>query len=230
MGGTRAGRGVQSEPNATMLRRARTKTGTDPNSGMTPLSRATGAPAWIRSAPRLARGSLFAALMALVSAGCVDSPPTYTAPVRSPPIILGNLVTPSTHQVYRFKLDRGTSSTIQPLNVPFRSIDAGEPLISIFWVDYDPNQPNLGLLDAPPVQADSRPLDEQDRSVTFNWDTSPFAGCHTVTMVLAHASTYPSQLEPPRDENDIGQVTWFFDVQDQSVPAEQRPVCWPSLQ
>lgn len=159
--------------------------------------------------------------MALVSAACVDSPPTYTAPVRSPPIILGNLVTPPTHQVTRITLT--ASPTIQPLNVPFRSIDAGEPLISIFWVDYNPNQPNVGLLDAPTVEADSRPLDEQDRSVTFNWDASP-PGCHTVTMALAHASTYPSQLEPPVDQNDIGQVTWFFDVRDPSSPVPR--VCW----
>jgi hypothetical protein len=125
-----------------------------------------------------------------------------------------------------------------PLKVPFRSIDAGEPLIAIFWVDLDPSasqvEKNDSLFDARPVADDSRPLDEQVRVVTFNWDaaSSP-PGCRTVTMQLAHESTFPVQPNagvfqpgrlPPTNVNDIAQVTWWFDVRDPGDPSQ--PICW----
>jgi hypothetical protein len=167
--------------------------------------------------------------------GCFDTAPTYTAPVQSPPIILGNLVNPSTVEVQTITLNVG--ATPVPLRVPFRSIDAGEPLVAVFWRDYEPNlsqeKKNDLLLLAPTLPADSRPLDEQDRVVAFNFDASPFPGCHTVTMHLAHESTYPKDPEqgindpgklPATNQFDIAQVTWWFDLRDRADPAP--PICW----
>jgi hypothetical protein len=204
---------------------------------MTRLSGAWLGAQWVPGDIALARRSLLMLAMSASSAGCVDATPTYTAPVQSPPIILGNQVTPPTHKVQTVILKSPPPTTVS-LRVPFRSIDAGEGLVAIFWVDWDPTQPlNRQRPIARGVRADSSPLDEQNREVTFDWEAStnpPGPGCRTVTMVLSHASNYPIDPEngifvpgllPPIDVNDIAQVTWFFDVQDPSDPSPS-PVCW----
>jgi hypothetical protein len=173
--------------------------------------------------------------MGALASGCLDEPPTYSAPVQSPPIVLGNQVSPSTVKPQTIPLN-SPPPTLVPLKVPFRSIDAGEPLVAIFWLDLDPldsqTERNSHLLFAPTLPADARPLDEQDRAVTFDFDATNRAGCHTVTMHLAHESTYPNDPEhgindpgklPPTNQFDIAQVTWFFDIRD---PTRSQPVCW----
>jgi hypothetical protein len=206
---------------------------------MTRLSRRWSAGLCVRAAAGLARCSLLPAVLGAAT-GCLDTAPTYTAPVQSPPIILGNQVTPSTLSVQTINLSDPQPPV--PLKVPFRSIDAGEDLVAILWRDYDPTKPQTTIndtqwLDAKGgLPADSRPLDEQDRVVTFDWDPSPspFHGCHTVTMHLAHESTYPidpttGKFQPGKiaatNQYDIAQVTWFFDVQDPKDPGV-KPVCW----
>lgn len=213
-----------------MPRPATTKT----RSGMTPLSRSGSVRGCIRRCTRLARHSLLLSSVGVVTA-CLDAPPTYEAPVQSPPIILGNLVDPPTVEVQTIVLP----TTPVSLKVPFRSIDAGEPLVAIFWRDLDPSQSqtekNNHLLLSPALPPDSRPLDEQDRVVTFGFNADAFPGCHTVTMHLAHESTYPTDpangiripgLLPATNQFDIAEVTWFFDVQDPSVDPSLRPICW----
>lgn len=189
---------------------------------------------------RLARCSLFAAALGATT-GCLDTPPSYSAPVQSPPIILGNQVDPATSEVTTIILPHPS----QPLKVPFRSIDAGEDLTAVLWLDFDPSRPQNEIFDQQwldarsGLPADSRPLDEQDRSVTFEWDpkSSRVQGCHTFTVQLAHESTFP--IDPPTgkfqpgelaatNSNDIGQVTWYFDVQDPTNPAP-KPVCWSTV-
>jgi len=190
---------------------------------------------YLRAAERLAWCSLLPAVVGATTS-CFDTAPTYTAPVQSPPIILGNLVDPSTVEVQTITL-KNTPPTTQPLRVPFRSIDAGERLVAVFWRDFDPNQTqeekNNRFLLAPLLPADSRPLDEQDRVVAFDFDASPFPGCRTVTMHLAHESTYPKDPEhgindpgklPATNQFDIAEITWWFDVRDPSLPSQ--PICW----
>lgn len=236
-GGHRAGPGLQSEPNAAMPRQAKTKT----RSGMTRLSRLWSAEQCLRAAGRVARCSLIPAVLGAAT-GCLDTAPTYTAPVQSPPIILGNFVDPPTVKVQTITLT--TKPFLQTLKVPFRSIDAGEDLVAIFWRDYDPFKSQTEINDNQwlnargGLPADSRPLDEQDRAVTFDIDASDsrLRGCHTVTMHLAHESTYPVDPKtgtfqpgklPATNQFDIAQVTWFFDVQDPTDPAP-KPICWSS--
>jgi hypothetical protein len=175
--------------------------------------------------------------MGAPTAGCLDAPPTYSAPVQSAPIILGNQVDPPTHVVQPVIL---TSKPFnKTLTVPFRSIDGGEDLVAVLWVDYDPNELEERWEDARGgIPADSRPLDEQlGRAVTFEWDAARFLGCRSVTVHVAHESTYPIDPKtgtfepgklPAKDQFDIGQVTWFFDVQDPSDPSP-KPICWGRL-
>jgi hypothetical protein len=219
-----------------MPRQAKTKT----RLGMTRLSRPWSADQCLRAFPRVAWCSLLPAVVGATTA-CLDAPPTYTAPVQSPPIILGSQVVPPTLSVQTIPL------TPRQLKVPFRSIDAGEALVAVLWLDFDPSKSQDQAtifeeqwLDARAgLPADSRPLDEQDRTVTFDWDPSPsrFHGCHTLTIQLAHESTFPT--DPPTgkfnpgelaatDPFDIAQVTWWFDVRDPSSQ-DPHPICWGGL-
>lgn len=217
-----------------MLRRARTKAGADPNSSMTPLSRSRASRRFIPSAGGLARRSLLGFLVALPSTGCVDSPPTYTAPETSPPIVLGNLVVPSPVSVITVPLN-----DTKHLTVPFRSLDGqlGNSLVAVYWHDLEPGltQEELNTRFIVPISIpeDLGPLDQQQRVASFTWTASP-AGCHTVTMELSHEANFPTDREkgifepghlPPKDQNDIAQVTWFFDVQDKTNPSSTQ-TCW----
>jgi hypothetical protein len=205
-----------------------------PIGGMTGVSRIEGRTGRVRSLNVLARASLV--LSAIGASACFDATPTYIVPAQSPPIILGNQVVPSTVTVNVVTLDETQSLTV-PLNVPFKSIDSGEPLVAIFWQDLNPNETqevkNTQLQGVISVREDARPLDEQiGREFTFRWTVTQ-AGCRIVTMNLSHASNFPTNPEqgifepghlPPTDQTDIAQVSWFFDVRDKSAPTVQP--CW----
>ena len=239
-GGIRVARGVQSEPNATMFRRARTKAGPDTSSGMTRLSGFETAWRSVRCLPVLARRSLLPVAVAALSTSCVDPPPTYTAPEQTPPIVLGNKVVPPTISVFRVTVSPNTALTV-PLHVPFRSMDGPDnPVTAVVWRDLEEGlsqkEKNDRFIRAVSQKEDLRPLDEQeDRTAEFAWE--PQAGCRTVTMEISHEKNYPTDREngifepghlPPIDQNDIAQVTWFFDVQDSTVDPSERPICWGS--
>lgn len=216
-----------------MVRQARTRAELQSTPGMTCVSRAAAGWPSVPWFVAVARRSLFVAVVG--TPACVDPTPTYTAPVQSAPIILGTKVVPQNVQVLPVNL-----GSPQPLLVPFKSIDAGEGLYAILWLDLNPSasqeDKNKQLLRPLSIREDSRPLDEQvDRAAEFDWQATP-AGCHTVTMALSHAQNYPTDPEhgifepghfPPKDPDDIAQITWFFEVQNPNDPG--APPCWSSL-
>lgn len=218
-----------------MPRLAQTKT----QATMTRLSGCWSPEQCVRRAAHLARGSLLTGAMGALASGCLDAPPTYSAPVQSPPFILGSQVKPDTISVQTVILSN--PQTPVHLIVPFRSIDAGEDLVGILFADYDPSKSQTEInnnqwIDAKgSLPADPRPLDEQVRDVKFDWDPSPsrFHGCHTITLQLAHESTFPidpttGQFQPGKsaatNPSDIAQITWYFDVRDPSDTSQ--PTCW----
>jgi hypothetical protein len=203
-----------------MRRLVRMKTDARPKAGMTCVSRTHVHSSPSRGLNALAWCSLLVSTVG--ASACFNETPTYTVPGRSTPIILGTQVDPPTVEVRKVSL-----GFEQALSVPFQSIDAGEGLFAIFWHDLatgmTQDQINTQLLTEVPIDPDSRPLEEQDRTVSFTWPATP-AGCRTVTMALSHATNFSTPFVPPKDPSAVAQVTWFFDVRDPSTPT--APPCW----
>jgi hypothetical protein len=142
-----------------------------------------------------------------MTSGCiVAEPPQYTDPVRTPPELNVYLATPPLTQVLSVYTPQGPSFT-----VPIRSEDAGEDLSAIYFRDY--NSADQRLLNIQSISASTYneinrtiastrlPVGDQDK------------GCHTVTLVVAHASSFQAknklQLDPAKAETDAAIITWW---------------------
>ena len=150
----------------------------------------------------------------VLSTGClVAEAPEYGAPEQTPPFINTTLVTPPLFVV----LEARPRETIQ-LTVPFRSEDAGEALTASLWLDYNmPNQDPQGDHEKAPAS-----LDDLDRSVTISWGPNSVpSGCHTLTLLLMHDSSYDDVLDLPKEgrDTDVASVTWIVNKLDSAVPA-----------
>jgi hypothetical protein len=182
------------------------------------------------SASDLARCSLVPALMSLLAVGCVDPPPEYAAPERLPPVVTTTDVYPSLTQVTTYSAQ--TEEIV--FTVPFRSDDAGEDLRAFFVLDIGPTQDaDFSQIKADPlVPADPRPFaDQADRQPLegrwkLNVGVRP-SGCHTMTMVLSHATNFDTAYHTvePLDE---ARVTWWLDLQPVTTDGAPGPVCWPN--
>lgn len=192
---------------------------------MTPLSGAETYRCSVRHLRSLARRSLFLAAMSVSATACVDSPPTFTAPEHSPPFILADQVVPDTSRV--FTMSSQSQTTTITFTVPFKSLDLDQEtdkLRAVFWLDYDPNEPQSSwrLSGEVVVDGDTRPLSEQDNRVVSNpWKVPATNGaCHRMTMWFAHTSEFPTVYQPT-DTTSLATVTWFLDLH----PSGQA-ACW----
>ena len=187
----------------------------------------------------LARSSqatlLVLALCALGPAGClVAETPDYGPARQTAPVVEPLTISPTPS--YQFDVDYVQSRT---LTLFARSEDNGEELTAAIWVDYVPSD---GSGDAGPNEREQyiedfnvapRPFD-QPKQVSFPFKPTPAQvppGCHTLSVLLMHRSSYDSVSNKPIQgayENDVTVVTWFFFAHDDTNPGPYDPSAPPA--
>jgi len=178
----------------------------------TPLSRPAPAAQEKKAAFGLARRSLLAlSSMTLISSCVVADPPTYTDPTQTRPALNAFLATPPIFQVLTVQLPSTSTPTF---TVPVRSEDNGERLIANFFIDYgSPTASFVGDVIVNPATF----VDDSDRFITFVWQSlnSQLPGCHTMTLIVAHQSSYTRDTQTP-DKNlalkDVALMTWWLNL------------------
>ncbi len=160
----------------------------------------------------LAQRSLLAlASMTLISSCIVADPPTYTDPTQTRPELRAYLAKPPIYQVVSIQLPQ---VGIPSFTVPVRSEDNGERLLANFFLDFESTRvsPLGGQIIAPGTLNDPT-----DRSISFAWTTvnGASAGCHTITMVVAHESSFTTNPQTPDMDaaaKDAAIITWWVNV------------------
>ena len=151
---------------------------------------------------------LFAALS---STGClVSDPPKYEEPGVTPPFLDLIQATPMPGRV--IARERGTNATIK-FDVPLRSEDNSENLWFALYRNFSivpNNRPVFGPNKLPPGT-----FDETDRAIRFDWeiDETVGAGCHQLTLLVSHESTWDFDLHRPHPLRGIGDsamATWWL--------------------
>jgi hypothetical protein len=171
----------------------------------------------------LARRSLLLSSIMLFSQGCiVADPPEYRAPGQTRPELNVYSAVPTAIQALTVYSNPPVATNI---SVPFRSEDAGEQLRALFFLDYQvpkagetqPGQDRLVGQTIPPST-----YDNTDRAISHLWlpDTTP--GCHFLTLIVAHRSSFldsnEDRLDPRKADEDAAMVTWTVNVD----PADGR--------
>lgn len=139
---------------------------------------------------------------ALGSAGClVSDPPKYEEPGLTPPFL--DLVGTDPLPGRIIQREQGTNPVIS-FKVPVRSEDNGENLWFSLYRNFSFSPNSL------PVVANRRlppgTFDETDRSISFDWtiDSSVYLGCHQLTLLVSHESTWNLNLARPDPLASIG--------------------------
>jgi hypothetical protein len=158
-------------------------------------------------------------LISMACGSCVLSdPPVHGQATQTPPILYANQADPSPYVV----IETGAGAEIR-VNVPIRSEDDGEPLQAELILNHSiaGGDPYVNrLLGSVPVTAGS--LVDDSRSVDIAKDLPPglTQGCHQLTLLVTHASNLV-----PREKSDIATVTWWLNVDDDPLTANQLAEC-----
>lgn len=178
----------------------------------TPLSRRARRLIGKRPGFGLAQQSLVAVLsMTVVSSCIVADPPTYTDPTQTRPALNAYSATPQVFQVLVIQLP---TTTAPSFTVPVRSEDNGEGLNANLIVDYGSTN---AFRAASTRVAPASFNDDTDRFITLTWAAVNQAapGCHTVTLIVAHESTFPNDfdtLDPLLASKDAALLTWWLNL------------------
>jgi len=149
--------------------------------------------------------------MTAIGSCVVADPPTYTDPTQTAPELRGAQATPKIFQVVTIQLPQVGFPTF---TVPMRSEDNGEQLFANFFLDYGSTR--RVFLHGQPVSPGTL-SDPSDRSISFSWqaiDPTRDAGCHTITALVAHQSSFTSDLQIPdtAHASDVALLTWWVNV------------------
>ena len=153
----------------------------------------------------LARVSLL--IGAVAPAACLDAPPDYTPPEQIPPSIIAGTAVPPLASVYL--VDPGQ---VIDFNVQYRSADAGENLRAVLFLDLPPDDlhPKEEMRAEIPASRDG--FQKIHTFAAFSWPVRPgLTGCHSMTLILTHASNLPLDTLLPTDEERAARVTWWFE-------------------
>jgi hypothetical protein len=151
---------------------------------------------------------LSAAASPFLSGCLVADAPDYGGPQQTPPYIESSSISPPPY----FMITVFEDMVSQPFAFRVYSEDAGEKLVTAFFQDY-------GL-------ADDRPLDDQEHppstldeprliSVSVDLNRIPDNGCHQLTLLVMHESTWDTATDrpiPSKAQHDVTSVTWWLDV------------------
>jgi hypothetical protein len=169
------------------------------------------------------------ALALLVFTGCiVADPPQYEEPKRTPPILGLSRAEPSPFWLVIIDRESNVQGNDQLLvTVPVRSDDQGERIWYSLYVDYKAQRPILlaGNQFEPPST-----MDDENRflEAKLSIGAQVPAGCHQLTLVAAHESswestTYQPSLDAPKE--DIAIATWWMNVDPENSDPYTLPSC-----
>jgi hypothetical protein len=181
---------------------------------------------------RLAWRSLgLLSIMSFAGSCIVADPPEYRAPGQTRPVL--NMYSAVPTQTQALVID--ASLAVRPsidFSVQVRSEDAGEDLRGVFFIDYQmPGEDALRLM-----RLDPSTYDNVGRYFKFPWPPGKVRGCHFLTLVVAHTSTFQVNdqwhLDPRFADNDAALATWTVNVLNSpadettlsSCPAREGPV------
>jgi hypothetical protein len=165
-----------------------------------------------KRALRLAWQSLaLVSLMPLLQSCIVADPPAYRAPVRTQPLLDSYKSVPLPQQLL---VVYTTDQVGVSISVPVRSEDAGEDLQARFFLDY--GVPSLER----PLRGQRIPAstyDDTSRSASYDkWLPRTTSGCHLLTLVVAHVSSYQLTDQDHLNRNTAGDdaatLTWLVNV------------------
>jgi hypothetical protein len=151
------------------------------------------------------------AAVAVACVGClVSEPPEYEEPSLTPPFLDMISATPLPGRI--IVRHRNQNELLIKFDVPFRSEDAGEPI----WFALHRNY-TFGT-STPVVASQKLPagtFDETDRSIRFDWNINSNleAGCHQLTLLVSHDSTWVLAESRPdliRGIGDSAMATWWL--------------------
>ena len=158
----------------------------------------------------LARVSLVAVLLSMLSGCLVDDPPPFTPPQKTPPRLDYSRALPG--------LDRPitkTSGELIPFSIPVTSEDAGDPLSAVLLLDYAGDGTPSDFVNGWPGPAST--LNDKTRVVSVPWFVRPAMaitpGCHRLTLRVTHSSNLvKDQLVLVVDKEDLAEAYWFVNV------------------
>jgi hypothetical protein len=138
--------------------------------------------------------------------GCiVADPPVFEQPEKTPPVLDLAAADPPIFEV----LQKAPASHV-PINVPFRSEDAGVRLQAVLFLNYktpdEAPQPGLRNLDPGTFG--------EERAIKMEWDVPSVTAseCDQLTLQVTHFDNLDEQNEPI-DKSDVGLATWWVEIQ-----------------
>jgi hypothetical protein len=158
------------------------------------------------------------ALACWSSSGCLAADqPTFEEPGKTPPFLLAQRASPVVTKPVPDFLDDNVKKV--DLSVEVRSEDAGDPLVAKLVFNYATEQPlDLGPSGTflPGTLADTK----RKLELVLNRSSLPvgWTGCQQVSMVVTHESkvTIKDGIQFPTDVEEIGVITWWFNIPDPS--------------
>ena len=166
-------------------------------------------------------------LLALAAPAClVAEPPSYEEPRRTPPILDLYAAKPFIGGV--IPIARSASLELPDridFKIPVRSDDQGEDL---WWMLYADRTFSNELLVWGPQRVPASTLDDTTRYVQYTWieDTRYAKGCHTLSFVVAHLSSW-DLVGPPMllDATDAAVGTFWINVDPGLTDPNTLPHC-----
>jgi hypothetical protein len=157
----------------------------------------------------LARLSLAAVLLSMVSGCLVDDPPPYVAAKKTAPRLDYSRAQPGLDQI----IVKNSGEPI-PFSIPVTSEDAGDPLSANMLFDYAGDGSVPDFLRPLPLPASTLD-DPEERLFKFQWivrdGISP--GCHRFTLRVTHASNVNLDFpEQAIDKADQAEAFWFANI------------------
>jgi hypothetical protein len=172
-----------------------------------PFGRGKQRNALARSSQALLSVLLLATAGALSSTGClIAEAPDYGEPRRTTPMIDHESIEPDPW----FVVEVTPELPVPPFQMTVRSEDAGEGLLAVPVLNYGipDRQEVLFAFEAPARAAD------QPKTVRVEIPLAELLplGCHTVTVLVMHTSSFDYTTGLPRDvvsDGDVASVTWW---------------------
>ena len=152
----------------------------------------------------------------LVSQGCiVADPPQYREAVQTRPLLEVYEASPVTNDIVVW-------STMSPpitFSIPVLSEDAGHDLKAYAFTDYGV----VGVERLVSGQTIPASTSEQSREIAFVWRPDVSNGCHIVTIIVGHESSFKANdithLNPRTAGDDAAIVNWWAEINpDKNAP------------
>lgn len=153
-----------------------------------------------------------ALLLSITAPGClVAEPSDYEEPRRTPPFLDLYAAKPFVGEVIAIDRTDADMNDRIDFKIPVRSDDQGE---NLFWVLYL-DRTFTGELAVEDAEVPASTIDDTTRYVQYPWpaDNRYSKGCHTLSFVVAHKSSWSNDAQPTLlDPNDAAVGTWWINI------------------